>query len=47
MKLLPVAVGPRLPDWAQAACDAFAKRLPPEQLFRAWSIHTWHPLRRE
>jgi 23S rRNA (pseudouridine1915-N3)-methyltransferase len=30
MKLLIVAVGQRVPDWAQAAYDDYAKRFPPE-----------------
>ena len=30
MKLLIVAVGQRLPDWAQTAWDDYAKRFPPE-----------------
>lgn len=30
MKLLVVAVGQRVPDWAQAAWDDYAKRFPPE-----------------
>jgi len=30
MKLLVVAVGQRVPDWAQTAWDDYAKRLPPE-----------------
>lgn len=30
MKLLVVAVGLRVPDWAQAAWDDYAKRFPPE-----------------
>lgn len=30
MRLCLVAVGQRLPAWADAACDEFAKRLPPE-----------------
>lgn len=30
MKLLIVAVGQRMPDWAQSAYDDYAKRLPPE-----------------
>ena len=30
MKLVVVAVGQRLPDWAQTAWDDYAKRLPPE-----------------
>jgi 23S rRNA (pseudouridine1915-N3)-methyltransferase len=30
MKLLVVAVGQRLPGWAQAAWDEYAKRFPPE-----------------
>ena len=30
MKLLIVAVGQRVPDWAQTAYDDYAKRFPPE-----------------
>jgi len=30
MKLLIVAVGQRIPDWAQSAWDDYAKRFPPE-----------------
>lgn len=30
MKLLIVAVGQRVPDWAQTAWDDYAKRFPPE-----------------
>ena len=30
MKLAVVAVGQRVPDWAQAAWDDYAKRFPPE-----------------
>ncbi|MGH8822657.1 MAG: 23S rRNA (pseudouridine(1915)-N(3))-methyltransferase RlmH [Rhodoferax sp.] len=30
MKLLIVAVGQRLPGWAQTACDDYAKRFPPD-----------------
>ena len=30
MKLLIVAVGQRMPDWAQTAYDDFAKRFPPD-----------------
>ena len=30
MKLLLVAVGQRVPDWAQTAYDDYAKRFPPE-----------------
>ena len=30
MKLLIVAVGQRVPDWAQSAWDDYAKRFPPE-----------------
>jgi 23S rRNA (pseudouridine1915-N3)-methyltransferase len=30
MKLLVVAVGQRVPDWAQAAWDDYAKRFPPD-----------------
>ena len=30
MKLAIIAVGQRMPDWAQAAWDDCAKRFPPE-----------------
>ena len=30
MKLVIVAVGQRMPDWAQTAYDDYAKRFPPE-----------------
>lgn len=30
MKLVVVAVGQRIPDWAQVAWDEYAKRFPPE-----------------
>jgi 23S rRNA (pseudouridine1915-N3)-methyltransferase len=30
MKLVIVAVGQRIPDWAQTAYDDYAKRFPPE-----------------
>ncbi|MEY4076565.1 MAG: Ribosomal large subunit methyltransferase, partial [Pseudomonadota bacterium] len=30
MKLLIVAVGQRVPDWAQTAWDDYVKRFPPE-----------------
>ena len=30
MKLLVVAVGQRMPAWAQTAWDDYAKRFPPE-----------------
>lgn len=33
MKLVVVAVGQRMPDWAQTACDDFAKRMPAEWHF--------------
>ncbi|HEY0825176.1 MAG TPA: 23S rRNA (pseudouridine(1915)-N(3))-methyltransferase RlmH, partial [Ramlibacter sp.] len=29
MRLLVVAVGQRVPDWAQAAWEDYAKRFPP------------------
>ena len=38
MKLVLVAVGQRLSDWAQAACDDFAKRLPPEARFELRTV---------
>jgi 23S rRNA (pseudouridine1915-N3)-methyltransferase len=33
MKLALVAVGQRLPAWAESACDDYLKRLPPEWRF--------------
>lgn len=30
MKLLVIAIGQRMPDWAQTAWDDYAKRFPPE-----------------
>ena len=30
MKLVLIAVGQKMPDWAQAAFDDYAKRFPPE-----------------
>lgn len=33
MHVVVAAVGQRLPAWAQAACDDYAKRLPPEWRF--------------
>lgn len=30
MKLVVVAVGQRMPDWAQTACDDYARRFPPD-----------------
>jgi 23S rRNA (pseudouridine1915-N3)-methyltransferase len=30
MKLVVVAVGQRIPDWVQTACDDYVKRFPPE-----------------
>lgn len=30
MKLTIVAVGQKMPDWAQTACDDYVKRFPPE-----------------
>ncbi|BAO80649.1 uncharacterized conserved protein [Serpentinimonas raichei] len=38
MKLVLVAVGQRLPDWAQTACDDFAKRLPPDARFELRTV---------
>ncbi|MFM7026323.1 MAG: 23S rRNA (pseudouridine(1915)-N(3))-methyltransferase RlmH [Limnohabitans sp.] len=40
MKLLIVAVGQRVPDWAQTAWDDYAKRFPPELKVELKSVKT-------
>ena len=40
MKLLVVAVGQRVPDWAQTAWDDYAKRFPPEIKLELKAIKT-------
>ncbi len=40
MKLLVVAVGQRVPDWAQTAWDDYAKRFPPEIKLEIKAIKT-------
>ena len=40
MKLLVVAVGLRVPDWAQAAWDDYAKRFPPEMRLELKAVKT-------
>ena len=40
MKLLVVAVGQRVPDWAQAAWDDYAKRFPPEMRLELKAVKT-------
>ncbi|MDR7092300.1 23S rRNA (pseudouridine(1915)-N(3))-methyltransferase RlmH [Hydrogenophaga laconesensis] len=40
MKLLIVAVGLRVPDWAQTAYDDYAKRFPPELRVELKSVKT-------
>jgi 23S rRNA (pseudouridine1915-N3)-methyltransferase len=40
MRLLVVAVGQRLPDWAQAAWDDYAKRFPPEMRLELKAVKT-------
>jgi 23S rRNA (pseudouridine1915-N3)-methyltransferase len=40
MKLLVVAVGLRVPDWAQAAWDDYAKRFPPESRLEIKTVKT-------
>ncbi len=40
MKLVVVAVGQRLPNWAQTAVDDYAKRLPPEWHFECRTVKT-------
>jgi len=40
MKLLIVAVGLRVPDWAQSAWDDYAKRFPPELKLELKAVKT-------
>jgi len=40
MKLRIIAVGQRLPQWADAACNDYAKRFPPEWKVRVEAIKT-------
>jgi 23S rRNA (pseudouridine1915-N3)-methyltransferase len=40
MKLLIVAVGQRVPDWAQTAWDDYAKRFPPELKIELKAVKT-------
>ncbi len=40
MKLLIVAVGQRIPDWAQTAWDDYAKRFPPELKIELKTVKT-------
>ena len=40
MRLLIVAVGQRVPDWAQAAWDDYAKRFPPELKIELKAVKT-------
>ena len=40
MKLLVVAVGQRIPDWAQVAWDEYAKRFPPELRLELKAVKT-------
>ena len=40
MKLYVVAVGLRVPDWAQTAWDDYAKRFPPEIKFELKAVKT-------
>lgn len=40
MKLWVVAVGQRVPDWAQAAWDDYAKRFPPELRLELKAVKT-------
>jgi 23S rRNA (pseudouridine1915-N3)-methyltransferase len=40
MKLAVVAVGQRVPDWAQAAWDDYAKRFPPELRIELRAVKT-------
>jgi 23S rRNA (pseudouridine1915-N3)-methyltransferase len=40
MRLLVVAVGQRVPDWAQAGWDDYAKRFPPEMRLELKAVKT-------
>ena len=40
MRLLVVAVGQRVPDWAQAAWEDYAKRFPPEMRLELKAVKT-------
>jgi 23S rRNA (pseudouridine1915-N3)-methyltransferase len=40
VKLLVVAVGQRVPDWARAAWDDYAKRFPPESRLELKAVKT-------
>lgn len=40
MRLLVVAVGQRVPDWAQSAWDDYARRLPPELRLELKAVKT-------
>ena len=40
MRLLVVAVGQRVPDWAQAAWEDYAKRFPPESRLELKAVKT-------
>ena len=40
MRLLVVAVGQRVPDWAQTAWDDYAKRFPPEAKLELKAVKT-------
>ena len=40
MRLLVVAVGQRVPDWAQTAWDEYAKRFPPEMRLELKAVKT-------
>jgi 23S rRNA (pseudouridine1915-N3)-methyltransferase len=42
MKLLVVAVGQRVPEWAQQAWDDYAKRFPPELRLELKAVKTEH-----
>jgi len=40
MKLVVVAVGQRMPDWAQTACDDYARRFPPDLRLEVRTVKT-------
>ena len=40
MKLVVIAVGQRIPDWAQVAWDDYAKRFPPDSKLELKAVKT-------
>ena len=42
MRLILIAVGPKMPTWAQAAFDDYAKRMPPELKVEVKTVKVAH-----